>query len=273
LLLVLTGWTAVLVAYALFRSGRIAPDPGKNPGTVEVAFEGTLAQGGLLLVSFAAFAALERKNLRPLALAGLLSAAFMMAVAPVYTSWQIRGQLAMAILKDPAHVLMTKSVQTGVLTAALLCLVPFVLIPRIQRVGRIVQLTTVLYMSVAYLTALLYIWNIDSQRVSEALTTLLIPAGACMLGVFALHKFLEIRPRDPLTTVQEKVHMRCPRCQCEQDVALGESRCARCRLRITVAVEEPLCPNCHFNLHNLTRPVCPECGFQLDKEDVPKAAG
>ena len=42
-----------------------------------------------------------------------------------------------------------------------------------------------------------------SQRVAEALTTLLIPAGACMLGVFALHKFMEIRPRDPLSTVQD----------------------------------------------------------------------
>ena len=142
-----------------------------------------------------------------------------------------------------------------------------------RRVARIVQLATILYLSFAYLAALLYLWQIDTQRLDEAFTTLLIPAGACMLGVFAFHKFMEIRHPDPLTSVTPTLHVRCPRCQCEQSLALGESRCHRCRLRFTIAVEEPRCPNCHFNLHQLTRPTCPECGFHLDEEDVPGNAG
>jgi len=124
-------------------------------------------------------------------------------------------------------------------------------------------------MTFAYLCAVLYLWHIDRQRIEESLITLLVPAGACMMGVFALHKFLKIRPPDPLTSVAPTLQVRCPRCQCAQALALGESRCCRCRLRFSIAVEEPRCPNCHFNLHLLTRPVCPECGFHLDAEDVP----
>lgn len=261
LLLALTGWTAVLVAYALFRTG-------KNEATMDIALNTTLAQGVLLLVSFAAFSALDQKSLRHAALLGLMLAALMLALVPVFAWWEITEELHNRTANPQAHRHMLQLVQTGVLTAALLCLVPFVLIPRMKRVARIVQLTTILYLSVAYLTALLKIWRIDTQRVEEALVTLLIPAGACMLGVFAMHKFFEIRPPDPLSTVEEKVTLSCPRCRHEQEVALGTSRCAHCRLRIQIAAEEPLCPNCHYNLHNLTRPVCPECGMQLDQEEV-----
>lgn len=261
LLLALTGWTAVLVAYALYHTG-------KSPETMTIALYATLVQGVLLLVSFAAFSALDQRSLRTAALAGLMLAALMLTVVPVFAWWQITSSPFVELGRNLPHLRALGLVETGVLSAALLCLVPFVLIPPMKRIGRIVQLTTILYLSVAYITALLQIWHIDNQRVEEALTTLLIPAGACMLGVFALHKFLEIRPPDPLTSVQEKITIRCPRCLCEQELPVGDSRCQRCRLRIHITVEEPLCPNCHFNLHNLTHPVCPECGMHLDEGDV-----
>jgi hypothetical protein len=265
LLLVLTGWTAVLVAYALFRTGR-------SPETLGTALYTTLTQGVLLLVCFAAFLALDRKSLRPVALCGLVAAALMLLVVPVFAWWRIASSPFVVVARDLAQVRALSIMKTGVLTAGLLCLVPFVLIPRMQRVGRIVQWTTILYMSVAYITALAQIWDINNPRAQEALTTLLIPAGACMLGVFAVHKFLEIRPPNPLSTVQPTVHLRCPRCQHEQEAPLSDSRCARCRLRIHIAVEEPLCPNCHFNLHHLTRPLCPECGMHLDEEEVARTS-
>jgi hypothetical protein len=262
LLLGLTGWTALLVASALFRTGIGAE-------TLAPALKTTLVQGVLLLVSFAAFAALDQKSLRLMAATGLMAAALMLALVPVFAWGEITEEVYHSWLSQPvAHRRMLQAVETGVLTAGLLCLVPFVLIPRVKRVAQIVQSTTVLYLTVAYLTALLHVWNLDSQRVAEALATLLIPAGACMLGVFALHKFFEIRPPDPLTAVREKISIRCPRCQCAQEVAMGDSRCVRCRLRLHIEAEEPVCPNCHFNLHNLTRPRCPECGMQLDQEEV-----
>ena len=265
LLLLLTGWTAILVALAVYRGGR-------TPDNLNWALSTTLAQGFLLLVSFAAFTALDHPRLRLLALAGMVAAALMLALLPPFAWWQITDSWHVQPLTQLAHDRLAQLAATGVLTAGLLCLIPFILIPPMRRVGRIVQLTTVLYLSVAYLAAVLYLWRIDTRRIEDALTTLLIPAGACMLGVFALHKFLEIRHPDPLTSVTPTVTIRCPRCQCEQALPLGDSRCRHCRLHISIAVEEPRCPNCHFNLHQLTRPICPECGFHLDADDVPDSA-
>jgi hypothetical protein len=109
--------------------------------------------------------------------------------------------------------------------------------------------------------------------VDEALVTLLIPAGACMMGVYALHLYLSVQKREPFTSVSPVIHVRCPRCQRDQLLGIGESRCAHCRLRIAISVEEPCCPNCRYNLHGLKQPVCPECGHHLDQEDVPAKAG
>ncbi len=263
LLLALAGWTAILLALALYRTGR-------SPQTMGWALAVILAQAFLMLVSFAAFTALDHPRLRLPALVGMLAAAFMLAALPIFGWWWITDPyLLHRVRPDPAHYRMFQLAATGFLTAGLMCLIPFILVPRMRRVARIVQLTTILYLSFAWLAGLLYLWRIDTQRLDDALTTLLIPAGACMLGVFALHKFMEIRHPDPLTSVTPTLHVRCPRCQCPQELALGESRCHRCRLRFSIAVEEPRCPNCHFNLHQLTRPICPECGFHLDADDVP----
>ena len=262
LLLALTGWTAILLAQAVYSGGR-------TPLNLNWALGTTLAQGFLLLVSFAAFTALDHARLRLMALAGMVAAVLMLTLLPVFAWWQITDALHIRAFNQIAHDRLFQLAATGFLSAGLLCLVPFILMPRMQRVARIVQWTTILYLACAYLAAVLYLWRIDTQRIEEVLTMLLIPAGACMLGVFALHKFLEIRQPDPLTSVASTVQVCCPRCQCAQTLALGESRCCRCRLRISIAVEEPRCPNCRFNLHRLTRPVCPECGFHLDAQDVP----
>jgi hypothetical protein len=261
-LLALIGWTAILIAHAFYSTGRL-------PATMRWATTTTQAQGFLLLVSFAAFTALDHPRLRLPAIAGMVAAALMLAVVPVCAWWKILDLAGIPPSPPAVHVRLYQLVATGVLSAGLMCLIPFILVPQNRRVARILQFTTILYLSFAYLAAILYLWQIDTQRLDEVLTTLLIPAGACMLGIFALNKFLAVRHPDPLSTVAPALHVRCPRCQCEQSLGLGESRCRCCRLRFSIAVEEPRCPNCHFNLHQLTRPICPECGFHLDADDVP----
>jgi hypothetical protein len=138
-----------------------------------------------------------------------------------------------------------------------------------KRVGKIVQWTTVVYLSVAYIITTLRLLKLDTDKVDEAVITLLIPAGACMLGVFALQKFFAVIRPEPFTSVSPVIHVRCPRCQRDQLLGIGESRCADCKLRISIAVEEPVCPNCRYNLHGLKQPICPECGLHLDHDDVP----
>ncbi|HEY4330099.1 MAG TPA: hypothetical protein VGN88_10220 [Phycisphaerae bacterium] len=266
LLLALTGWTAVVIAWAVYRTGR-------SPEVLSWGLSATLTQGFLLVISFAAFTALDRPSIRLLALFGMPLAALMLFLIPLYAWTGITDYRQIGPFSHAAHNATQCAVETGVLTAGLLCLVPFILIPNMKRIGRIVQLSTILYLTVAYITALLQIWQLDTQRVDEALTTLLIPAGACTFGVFALHKFLEIRQPTPLMSVDHAVQVRCPRCQSLETLEFGTSRCQCCRLKITIAVEEPKCPNCHFNLHHLTQPICPECGFHLDQDEVPAAGG
>jgi hypothetical protein len=162
--------------------------------------------------------------------------------------------------------------QVGLMTAGLFCLVPFVLVPRMKRVGRIVQWTTVVYLTVAYVIVTLRLLRISTDRVDEAVVTLLVPAGACMMGVFALQLYFGIRKPEVFTSVAPVIHVRCPRCQRDQVIGIGESRCTHCKLRIAISVEEPKCPNCQYNLHGLTQPTCPECGLDLDREDVPEKA-
>src|SRR5205814_1005706 len=113
LLLALTGWTAVVVAGALFRTGR-------SSDTLRLALNTTLAQGMLLLLCFAAFTALDRPKLQMLSLTGLLLAALMLALVPVFAWWEITEQW-WALPPDPlararpAHLRMLQLVQTGVL--------------------------------------------------------------------------------------------------------------------------------------------------------------
>ncbi len=265
-LLVLTGLAAILIAMAVFRAGH---RPDALQWALQWALLGALAHGLMLLVSFAAFTALDRPRIRILALGGMLLAALMLLLVSLTIWWQIAHFVPGGVGRHFAGDPMQQVVITGLLTAALFCIIPFVLVPQIQRIGRIVQLTSILYLSVAYLAVLLWLWHIDTQRIEEVVATLLIPAGACMLGVFALHKFLEIRRPAALVSVPPAIHIRCPRCQKDQTVGLGASRCTCCRLKFSIEVEEPVCPNCHFNLHGLTRPICPVCGHCLDQEEVP----
>jgi len=261
LLLALTGWSAVVMALAVYKGGR-------TPDNMAWALGTTLEQGFLILVCFAAFTALDHGKLRPIAILGMTAAAFVLAAMPVFAWRNITDGIHLSPFEQMARDRLTKFAVTAFLSAGLLCLIPFILVPRMRRIGRIVQLTTILYLNVAYICTVLYIWDIDTRRIEDALAMMLIPAGACMMGMFVMHKFLSIRQPDPLTSVAPELRVKCPRCQHDQALALGESRCARCRLHISVHVEEPRCPNCQFNLHNLTRPQCPECGFHLDTEEV-----
>ena len=262
-LLGFTGLAAVVISLAVYRAGQ-------SPAALDWAVRGTIAHGMLALMALAAFAALDRRHLRGLATAGLLLAGLMLALLPVYVAWEIVSPLRMGPLNAQAHDHLRRLVEMGLLTAGLFCLLPFVLIPKMKRVGRIVQYTAVLYFVAAYCGTLLCLWEVDTEHVERAVVTLLIPAVTCMFGVFVLHRFFEIRQVDPLSAVASLVYVCCPRCGAGQTLGLGEARCEQCRLRISIRVEEPLCPNCAFNLQGLARPVCPECGLHLDKEEMPK---
>ena len=258
MLLALTGYGAVVMAVAVYRMGR-------SQEAFESAIEGTIAHGLLLLISFAAYTALERPYYRIVALLGLGASGVMQLIMPLFTAMRILYPYPRTMF-DPRVPIAA----VGLMTAGLLCLIPFVLVPRMKRVGRIVQWTTVVYLTVAYVITTLRLLRIDTDRVDEAVVTLLVPAAACMMGVFALHLYFGVQKSEPYTSVSPVIHVRCPRCQRDQLLGIGESRCTHCRLRIAIAVEEPVCPNCRYNLHRLTQPTCPECGFDLDKEDVPE---
>jgi hypothetical protein len=77
LLLALMGWSAILVASAVYSSGR-------TQDSLAWALKTTLAQGFLLLVSFGAYSALDRVKLRLLAVAGMLSAALILTLLPIF---------------------------------------------------------------------------------------------------------------------------------------------------------------------------------------------
>lgn len=264
-LLALTGLAAVIISLAVYRAG--------PSGEVLVwAIRGALAYGIMVLMALAAFSALDRRGLRNFALFGLFFAAVMLALLPPYVAWEILEPLRFGKLPDIVHQRMEHLVTTALLTAGLLCLIPFVLIPRMKRVARIVQYTAVLYFVAAYCGTLLALWDVDTEHAQRAVVTLLIPAVTCVFGVFVLQRFFEIRAVDPLSAVAEGMAISCPRCGAGQILGLGESRCVQCRLRISIRVEEPVCPNCNFNLMGLARAVCPECGLHLDAEELPAKA-
>src|SRR4051812_35774939 len=84
MLLVLTGFAAVTIAAAVWHTGR-------SSQTSTWAIEGTLAHGFLLLVSFAAYTALDRPRSRVMALLGIAAAGVMFILTPVFVAWRIRG--------------------------------------------------------------------------------------------------------------------------------------------------------------------------------------
>ncbi|HVT81608.1 MAG TPA: hypothetical protein VHM90_13250, partial [Phycisphaerae bacterium] len=144
-LLALTGLSAVLIAMAVFRAGR---NPDVLRLALQVAILGALAHGLMLLVSFAAYTALDRARIRILALGGMLLAVLMLLMIPLFTWWEITHILF--INRRPAladNNPMQRLAITGLMTASLLCIIPFILAPQMKRIGRIVQFTAILYLS------------------------------------------------------------------------------------------------------------------------------
>jgi predicted Zn-ribbon and HTH transcriptional regulator len=60
------------------------------------------------------------------------------------------------------------------------------------------------------------------------------------------------------------ITLRCPRCQREQTLPLGETSCGECRLVIHTHVEAPACPKCGYDVSMIKGDKCPECGAGLE---------
>ncbi len=242
-LLSLTGLVAIgTVAAALANSGSFMMGD-----LVLVTGMGT---GFLLLMAFAAFTAIERPYVRIIAIVGIFFAMLMLPVLPVYAWWEASATRFGARAHEQS---VSQLVVTALLTVAVFCLVPLVMSPRMKTNGRIVQGITVACMVGTYALFLATIWDLTrSIESGEALAAGLIFSGAGTLCVFALNKFVGIKVPDPLTSVAGSLHLRCPRCAMEQEVALGESACCGCKLKFRIEVEEPRCPKCGYNLHTLT---------------------
>lgn len=56
------------------------------------------------------------------------------------------------------------------------------------------------------------------------------------------------------------INLRCPRCQKEQTLPLGEAACCECRLIIHTRVEVPSCPRCGYDISMIGFDKCPKCG-------------
>lgn len=59
------------------------------------------------------------------------------------------------------------------------------------------------------------------------------------------------------------ITLRCPRCQKEQTLPLGESACSDCRLIIRTSVEVPVCTQCGYDISMIKADKCPECGAAI----------
>lgn len=59
------------------------------------------------------------------------------------------------------------------------------------------------------------------------------------------------------------ITLRCPRCQKEQTLPLGESACCDCRLIIRTSIEVPVCPQCGYDISMIKSDKCPECGAAI----------
>lgn len=225
------------------------------------AMMSAMSAGYFLLMSFAAFMAFDRKGLRWVAFLGCAVGAMMIVGVPVGMWWLEKALYARDyVLRD----LIGELIGTGFVLAGWLCLVPFVLAPRGKIALTVLQIFTAFSIFVSFLLLLIMLWTRNGDRLFERLVPAsFVLSGAGILAVFVLNKFFGIKVKDVLTTVGQLIFLKCPRCQREQEIPIGDAACKFCQLKFRIEVEEPRCPKCGYNLHQLTRPICPECGSPL----------
>jgi hypothetical protein len=229
----------------------------------DIVMLGALGVGYLLAISFGALTAVERRGIRWIAFLGMALAAFLVIAFPLFLWWtEVRSGYGR--FPEPTGQL----IGTAMVLAGALCLGSLVIAPRLNLLGRLLQIGTVLSLLGAGACIAVIIWAdyTTSRSLEQAFPISLVLTVAGMLSVFAVHRFFGIKARDMLGAMRGTIFLKCPRCLKEQDLAFGESACAGCKLRISIEVEEPRCPKCGYNLNQLTRPICPECGENLSGE-------
>jgi len=108
----------------------------------------------------------------------------------------------------------------------------------------------------------------SGRDVEQALMLAMVLAGGGLVGVWGLARWLAVKMPDPLSTMDQRLWLRCARCGREQELGMGESHCAGCGLWFKIEMEEPKCAGCGYNLRGLSHAVCPECGKAIVKGAV-----
>lgn len=250
-LLVMLGLSVLLLIFAILSSG------GRG---IEIVVGSALGVGALVLLCFAAYPTFDRPNLRLVSLPGALLGSMMMFALPVILS----------IGESYRSELLPKLTVMVYLIVGAMCLIPLVLLPRIKPPSNVIQITTAGLMALTVFILFILLWAEPSrgEDVGRLIAILIVLSGAGAVTTFVVARYHGIKVADPLSTVQGRMFLRCPRCEREQTVELGApSRCAACQLIFKVEVEEPRCPKCGYNLYNLQSSVCPECGQPIPGKD------
>jgi hypothetical protein len=189
--------------------------------------------------------------------------ALLLTVAMPLFIWFGEGWI-LSVMGRALQEIVGRSLCTGLIVAGFLCLGPLIMQPKLKLGGGIVQWVTLtcLFCAATMMTAEIWGWSFfegdlvrDLERV---LCVALILGGAGALCVWGFHRLTTLRAAME-TKLEGAVHLRCPRCQKEQEVATGEARCVVCGLRFHVDVEEPVCVKCGYRLYGDVE-RCPECG-------------
>lgn len=157
------------------------------------------------------------------------------------------------------------AVGTGMVLAGVLCLAALALTPRLPWQGRLLQATaaTAIVATGGMLVASIWgPWELG-HGLERGLYLSFILSGGGLFTLWASACRRQIKPPNPLSTLDTRLHLRCPRCSTDQSLPAGESHCHACGLWLKIEMEEPACPACGYNLHLLTHPQCPECGRHL----------
>ena len=222
------------------------------------------------LAAVAAYMALARRRWRGVAWVGLVFAASAAAgtLLLVMADLAQRTWLASGPWRGPSMDWMDvleQSLVTAHLFTGFFCFGSLLLTPRLKIEGVILQVLTPLAMAAAVVSGLASLWlpwrlsSGDLNRLAgtgAVAASILSGAGAAAIFVLAgpLRRTITAPPLPGLA-----MSVRCPRCQLEQVLQLGESGCTQCGLRFRIAMDEPRCRYCWGALRDLTDPACPHC--------------